>query len=124
MTGTYVSCNDSAKTVRDEEEWSLLELSLHGQSQIIELFPKNIGYLLRIPDLLELLHQFPSIIQYCVHSMTRQLRVVAIDHRAALWEVFSEKVTQPHSTQVPLSAPRPVCVSIYARYCNNAGHLK
>jgi hypothetical protein len=29
---TYVSCNDPAKTVCDEEEWSLLELSVYTVS--------------------------------------------------------------------------------------------
>jgi hypothetical protein len=37
--------------------------------------------------------------------MTRQLRVVPVDHRAAPREVFRQEVSQPHPTEVLSALP-------------------
>jgi hypothetical protein len=71
-------------------------------------------HLVCAPHLLQLLHQPPAVVHDRVHPVARQLRVVAVDHRAAVRQVFGEKVAQPHAAEVAFAAPRAVRVAVEA----------
>ena len=52
--------------------------------------------------------------------MTRELRVVAVDHCSTVGQIFREEVAEPHAPQIALSPPRPIRVSVQARDGNDA----
>jgi hypothetical protein len=77
-----------------------------------------------LPHLLQLLQQAPPIVHDRIHPVARQLRVVAVDHRAAVRQVFGEKVAQPHAAEVAFAAPRAVRVAVKAGDGDDAARTK
>jgi hypothetical protein len=71
-------------------------------------------HLLCVPDFSNFLKKLPPVIHDGVGATTLQLRVVAVDHGAATWQIFAQEVAQPHASEVALAPPRTVCVPIEA----------
>jgi hypothetical protein len=69
-------------------------------------------HLLCVPDFSDFLKKLPPVIHNGVGAAALQLRVVAVDHGAAAWQIFAQEVAQPHAPEVALASPRAVCVPI------------
>lgn len=73
------------------------------------------SYLFRVPNLLYPLHRPPSAVKDRIHSVARQLRVAPVDHRAALREIFGQKVAEPDPAELASTLPRSVRVAVQTR---------
>jgi hypothetical protein len=69
-------------------------------------------HLLCVPHFLDLLYEFLPILQYRIDPMTRQLRMIPVDHRPTAGQILGEEITQPHSTQISSPSPRAICVAV------------
>ena len=76
---------DSSKAMRNKKEGSLSELVNASISKATDYYRKVASYFLRMPNPLDPFQEFPPIIHDCIDAMARQLRVVTVDHRSAVW---------------------------------------
>jgi hypothetical protein len=52
--------------------------------------------------------------------MTRELRIVTVNHRSTVRQILREEVAEPHAAKITLTSPRPIRMSVEARDSNDA----
>jgi hypothetical protein len=103
---------DPSKTMCDEKQRSFPELTIIQSVSWAKHRRATYPHLLCVPHFLDLLHEFPPIIQYHIGPTTGQLRMIAVHHRPTAGQILGEEVPQPHSTQVSFPSPRAICVAV------------
>lgn len=78
------------------------------------------SYIFCMPNPLNPLQEFSSIIHYCIYAMARELRVVAVNHRSAIRQIFRQKVAEPHPPEIAFPPPRPIRMPVETRDSDDA----